>query len=32
MKDLTFELALANWPNVAPILALALLPLAALAI
>jgi hypothetical protein len=30
MKDLTFDLTIANWPNLAPILALALLPLAAL--
>jgi hypothetical protein len=31
MKDLMFDLTLANWPNLAPILALALLPIAALA-
>jgi hypothetical protein len=32
MKNLTFELVCADWPNVAPILALAMLPLVALAI
>jgi hypothetical protein len=30
MKDLMFDLTVANWPNFAPILALALLPFAAL--